>query len=98
MHTGLKERLPQVTQDENEISPKDIREVARLRHCGKLIYLNREEDFFMTARQPSLLRCFLRLKVRLAINWIGSKNHKIFLTITVNFTNQENSLLLSAAI
>ena len=49
----------------------------------------------MTARQPSLLRCFLRLKVRLAINWIGSKNHKIFLTITVNFTNQENSLLLS---
>ena len=37
----------------------------------------------------------MRLKVRLAINWIGSKNHKIFLTITVNFTNQENSLLLS---
>ena len=52
----------------------------------------------MKARQPSLLRCFLRLKVRLAINWIGSKNHKIFLTIKVNFTNQENSLLLSAAI
>ena len=52
----------------------------------------------MKARQPSLLRCFLRLKERLAINWIGSKNHKIFLTIKVNFTNQENSLLLSAAI
>lgn len=32
---GAKKRLPQVTQDENEISPKDIREVARLRHCGK---------------------------------------------------------------
>ena len=48
----------------------------------------------MKARQPSLLRCFLRLKVRLAINWIGSKNHKIFLTITVNFTNQEKSLPL----
>ena len=35
MRTGLKERLPQVTQDENEISPKDIREVARLRYCEK---------------------------------------------------------------
>jgi len=48
----------------------------------------------MKARQPSLLRYFLKLKVRLTINWIGSKNHKIFLTITVNFTNQEKSLPL----
>ena len=34
---GAKKRLPQVTQDENEIYPNDIREEARLRHYGKLI-------------------------------------------------------------
>ena len=34
---GTKKRLPQVTQDENEIYPNDIREEARLRHYGKLI-------------------------------------------------------------
>ena len=45
----------------------------------------------MKARQPSLLRYFLKLRVRLTLNWIGSKNHKIFPMITVNFTNQEKS-------
>ena len=34
---GAKKRLPQVTQDESEIYPNDIREEARLRHYGKLI-------------------------------------------------------------
>lgn len=34
---GAKKRLPQVTQDENDTYPNDIREEARLRHYGKLI-------------------------------------------------------------
>ena len=50
---GLKEWLP---QDENEVSSKDIRKVARLRHCGKLIDLNRKEDFYQSeTTQPSSL-------------------------------------------